>query len=269
MKSKIYLNGSVISDSTVMFSGGEIQLVIPDGLISLNGVNFVEADLRCSEGVMLLMQLGYLLSPVHKKLHLGYLPYARYDRVEEQGDVLSIKVFCNMVNSLGFDEVIVEDCHSDVGIALLDNCINIQQHKLVEALVPNLGKYDAVVAPDGGSVKKAYKLSTILGVPLIKCDKVRDFKTGKITSFSVPEQARLHSKVLIVDDICDGGGTFIGLAKELHKQIPEIDLYVTHGIFSNGVEGLFDAGVSNIYAFNDWLGSDKVESFYSSEKSVA
>ena len=262
MKSKISLNGSAVSENTVKFSGGEIQLVIPDGLINLDGLNFVEAEIKCSEGVMLLMQLGFLLAPVQKKLHLGYLPYARYDRVEEQGDVLSIKVFCNMINSLGFCEVIVEDCHSDVGIALLDNCINIPQDKMVQAIVTNLDSYDAVIAPDGGSVKKAYKLSSLMGVPLIKCDKVRDFKTGKITSFSVPlDELKPLCKVLIVDDICDGGGTFIGLAKELHKYIPEVDLYVTHCIFSKGVEGLFDSGINSIYAFNDWLSSERVISF--------
>ena len=44
---------------------------------------------------------------------------------------------------------------------------------------------------------------------------------------------------LIVDDICDGGRTFIELAKEIRKQtnLP-IYLIVTHGIFSAGFEQL-------------------------------
>ncbi|RYF48025.1 MAG: phosphoribosyltransferase [Cytophagaceae bacterium] len=44
---------------------------------------------------------------------------------------------------------------------------------------------------------------------------------------------------LIVDDICDGGGTFIGLAAELRKLNPErISLAVSHGIFSKGIDPL-------------------------------
>ena len=42
-----------------------------------------------------------------------------------------------------------------------------------------------------------------------------------------------------MDDICDGGGTFIGLASELmSKNAGAIYLAVTHGIFSNGFDGL-------------------------------
>lgn len=261
MKSKIILNAVPVSQNTVKFSAGEIQLVLPEGLIKEQ--NFVEADIRCSEGVMLLLQLSSVIAGKDNNLHLGYLPYSRYDRVEDEEDCLSLKVFCNLVNSMGFSRVVVEDCHSDVGVALLDNCNNIPQHDLVTALVPDLGTYDAVVAPDGGSLKKAHKLAEILGVPVVKCDKVRDFKTGRITSFTVPEEELMPlTKILIVDDICDGGGTFVGLTGELHKYVPQIDLYVTHGIFSKGVEGLFDAGITNIFAFHDWIEDERVTSFF-------
>jgi len=44
---------------------------------------------------------------------------------------------------------------------------------------------------------------------------------------------------LIVDDICDGGGTFLGLAKELKsKNAGKLYLAISHGIFSKGFESL-------------------------------
>lgn len=260
MKSRIKLNGMIISDKTVHFSGGEVQLVMPSDLIGDN--NFVEAEIKCSDGIMLLMQLASVMGDKKDNLYLGYLPYSRYDRVEESHDALSLKVFCNLINSLGFSNVVVDDCHSDVGVALLNNCTNMPQHDLVMALVPNLEQYEAIVAPDAGSIKKAQKLASILQIPLLKCDKVRDFKTGRIVDFSVDvDKVRGLTNILIVDDICDGGGTFVGLANMLHNHIPVIDLYVTHGIFSKGIDNLVGAGISNIFAFHDWTNDSRINSF--------
>lgn len=260
MKSSIRLNGQEIASAAKKFSAGEVQLVIPPTLISSD--NFVEANIKCSDGIMLLLQLASVLQGKKSYLYLPYLPCSRYDRVEEPYDCLSIKVVTNLINSMGFDKVTIEDCHSDVGIALLDRAVNIEQHELVQSLVPSLNTYDAIIAPDAGAMKKAGKLAKALGVPLVKCDKVRDFKTGKITSFTVPEkELSLFAKVLIVDDICDGGGTFVGLAEAVHRVVPEVDLYVTHGIFSRGIDSLKNAGINQIYAFNDWIDSTSVVSF--------
>lgn len=57
---------------------------------------------------------------------------------------------------------------------------------------------------------------------------------------------------LIVDDICDGGGTFIGLAEELkRKNAGKIYLAVSHGIFSKGIDKLdFLAHVYATDAYN-------------------
>ena len=55
---------------------------------------------------------------------------------------------------------------------------------------------------------------------------------------------------IIVDDICDGGKTFIELAKVLkQKNVGKIYLVITHGIFSQGFEGLASY-VSGIYTTN-------------------
>jgi len=52
-----------------------------------------------------------------------------------------------------------------------------------------------------------------------------------------------------VDDICDGGRTFIESAGLLREAYPEADihLYVSHGIFSKGTDVLFDAGIKTIH----------------------
>jgi len=53
---------------------------------------------------------------------------------------------------------------------------------------------------------------------------------------------------MIVDDICDGGATFILLAKELYAAgAKEVNLFVTHGIFSKGLIPLYEAGIKRIF----------------------
>jgi ribose-phosphate pyrophosphokinase len=61
------------------------------------------------------------------------------------------------------------------------------------------------------------------------------------------EEQLKDKHVIIVDDICDGGRTFIELAKVLKSnKVKNITLFVTHGIFSKGVDALFENGIDNI-----------------------
>lgn len=72
---------------------------------------------------------------------------------------------------------------------------------------------------------------------------------GHITDYKIYSNGfdMTNKKLLVIDDICDGGGTFVLLANELKKHNPtRFSLFVTHGIFSKGVEVLYDAGYSSV-----------------------
>ena len=108
---------------------------------------------------------------------------------------------------------------------------------------------DLVFYPDEGALKR---YSNIYGfiIPYCSATKVRDHLTGNITSMHVStDETHLHAKrILMVDDICDGGQTFIMLANEFkRKGALEVNLFVTHGIFSKGTEVLKKAGISRIF----------------------
>ena len=78
-----------------------------------------------------------------------------------------------------------------------------------------------------------------IGYPVLRCSKKRDPETGKLLGFNVPAKKFFKTKnVLIIDDICDGGGTFLGIADKLKAYKLDLHLYVTHGIFSQGFEKL-------------------------------
>lgn len=179
--------------------------------------------------------------PVRISLDMPYIPYARQDRVCNEGESLSVKVLADMINALNFHKVYVMDAHSDVAPALLKNCVHYPQWKVAQRLKQLFDTVDlTLIAPDTGSTKKCSQLAKLLNVPMLQAHKVRDPMTGKILSIGLQEQEIPGKKVVIVDDICDAGGTFLGLAKALNSKLQgkELYLWVSHGLFTKGYSEL-------------------------------
>lgn len=242
------------------FPGGELQPKFkskhPIKTVWINAYIFDAA------GIVMLMLLKDILDreDINKiGLHIHYMPYARQDRICNPGEAFGLKVVSNLINDLNFDSVIVSDPHSDVTPALLDKCVVDSQ---VDCFRDTLGKHKltiedfkdyALIAPDAGASKKTLAMAKFLThTGFIQAEKVRNVETGNITHTSVGGNV-VGRDCLIVDDICDGGATFIALAKALKFQdAKSITLYVTHGIFSKGKQHLLDNGIDNIYCCYDW-----------------
>lgn len=174
------------------------------------------------------------------KLFVPYFPAARQDRVMIPGEPLTVKVYADIINALGLDNVTVFDPHSEVTPALLNNCTVIPNHVFIQKVVAQVGEGVKLISPDGGALKKIYKVSEFLGgAEVVECSKSRDVKTGKLSGFKVYTDDLKGADCLIVDDICDGGGTFIGLAEALKaKNAGKLYLAISHGIFSKGFDEL-------------------------------
>jgi len=182
-------------------------------------------------------------------LFLPYFPGARQDRVMVEGEPLTAKVYADLVNNLELEEVVIFDPHSDVTPALINNCRVINNHSFVRKalhdIYPEIGSHTPyLVSPDAGSNKKVLKLQQYLSfyceLDVIKCDKTRDVKDGTISGFEVYADDLKGRDCIIVDDICDGGGTFIGLAEELKKKnAGKLYLVISHGIFSQGLHPFY------------------------------
>jgi len=173
-------------------------------------------------------------------LFIPYFPAARQDRVMIKGESLSVKVYADIINTLQLNKVFVFDAHSEVTSALVNNCEVIPNHTFIQQVLNVIGENVKLISPDGGALKKIYKVSEFLGgVDVVECSKSRDVKTGKLSGFKVYEDDLNGMDCLIVDDICDGGGTFVGLAEELKKKnAGKLYLAVSHGIFNKGFEVL-------------------------------
>lgn len=176
------------------------------------------------------------------ELVLGYIPQARADRVFSSGNPLPIKVFCDIINSCGFSKVTVLDPHSDVSPALINNVEVFTQDSLVKAVLPVIHKHletFTLCAPDLGATKKTFDVMKKLGHDTYyQAVKIRDVETGDIVKCDIVED-EVSGNILIVDDISDGGASFMYLAKELKaKGAKKVGLYVTHGIFPKGLDSL-------------------------------
>ncbi len=174
------------------------------------------------------------------ELLIPYFPAARQDRVMVQGEALTAKVYTSIINDLGAKQVTVFDPHSEVVPALLDNCTVIDNTNFIQQCLNKLPSNICLISPDGGALKKIYKLAQKLGgLPVVQCAKLRNVKTGNLSNFEVYTDSLKGKHCLIVDDICDGGRTFLGLAEKLKTKKPaSLSLAISHGIFSRGAEKL-------------------------------
>lgn len=171
-------------------------------------------------------------------LCIPYVPYARQDRVCNEGEALSMTVFAKLLNSQNYKYVNIFDPHSAVAVATIDNVHVTDQYELFNGIKPSF--HDTyIVAPDQGATKKCEDFAKRVGAAgVVTCMKHRELSTGKITGMEIMGKYDLYQRnLLILDDICDGGRTFIELAAILCEQEPaKLELAVTHGIFSKGYD---------------------------------
>ena len=182
-------------------------------------------------------------------LILPYIPGARQDRSNGEGDVLfTLGSVARMLNERMFNQVVVLDPHSNVAGNLIHRMVVYPQFAVSLGLPKTL--HDGIIAADEGGQVRAETMALALSLPVYYGGKTRDVSTGKLSGFTLDEIPSGH--YLVVDDICDGGGTFIGLAEKIHEQGSTADLFVSHGIFSKGTIYL-RAMYKNIYT-TDSLG---------------
>jgi len=233
---------NLIEYKSFLFAGGEPHIKISS--------NFdVAAPVIITQRINSFNDLGMICITVDALRRMGvkeielfipYFPAARQDRVMIPGEPLSVKIYADIINAMALASVTVFDPHSEVTPALLNNCVTVSNHEFIKQVIANIGTDVKLISPDGGALKKIYKVSEFLGgAEVVECSKSRDVKTGKLSGFKVYAEDLAGADCLIVDDICDGGGTFIGLAEALKaKNAGKLYLAISHGIFSKGFDEL-------------------------------
>lgn len=242
------------------FPGGErnVKIVDTDSIVRFGSFT-VYCDYRGSDDLIDILLLVNACRNVDRnvrlRLHIPYFPFARQDRVMTVGEPFALQVAVNLIKSCNFSEIEVWDPHSDVLAGMFEPGVLkiVPQEKLVFIDYERSSNL-CLLSPDGGALKKIYKVSAHHGgLPVVCAQKIREVNTGKISGVSIPEEITKYDMVIIVDDICDGGASFIELARSIREIKPEmhIDLSVTHGIFSKGKAPILE-WIDNVYAASDW-----------------
>lgn len=224
------------------------KFLFPDNQphINIGELDVSKVDVICSiTNSQKLVELCMLKNALENRkiqinaLRIPYLAGARYDRIMGAGDSMDLQVYAEIINNLNAYEVYLYDVHSDVAPALIKNSRLITN----KALVQSYDKPDSVlIIPDANAAKKSIKYGMWNKnlVDYIQCLKNRDITTGEILGVEIfrPEKC-IGRDCVLIDDLCDGGRTFIEIKKSFDREIGtdkmnSITLIVTHGLFSQG-----------------------------------
>ena len=193
-------------------------------------------------------------------LILPYVPGARADR----GTPFGLHIYTSFINDLDLDQIIVFDPHSPVTEKLLGSYDEtlpggstltiVNSDELFDGVhtsLYNFEQYAGIIAPDKGAVKRAHAVANRLEIPLFRAEKKRDEDSGKLSGFTVESLPR-EGKLLLIDDICDAGGTFLGLADASGLSKERLDLFVSHGVFSRNAETALPEKYGKVFTTNSY-----------------
>lgn len=225
-------NNELIKIKRWTFPAGEYGIRVLDDVaekhvrVSVLGINEVD-----------IMEVLQLVDAIRRggswsiAVHFNYLPYARQDKVHSPGESLSLKLVESMLIQAGASKIFALEIHNPDATKIIKS---VQDPVMPLVIENHLKGNNWIVLPDAGA-KVRYKDIIPKDALVAYGIKQRDKETGQVLSYQLSQQLPEDANVLVIDDICDGGKTFV----ELGKLLPcTATLYVTHGIFSKGQDEL-------------------------------
>ena len=244
----IYLNGKKVN--FIDFPNKERRLDLPKKMINMNVYDIVNAVYWKYNGDASIFELLLLDNAIHSykenyNLYIGYMPYSRMDRTENEGTAFSLDIITALLtqNLQAINEVFILDPHSEVTLKQLNQkskqnldynfakefeYLGSDETTQIYSFAKDVIDYTKLniknawfVFPDKGAAKR-YNANDYPNV--IVCEKVRDFATGKIQTIkahinkqtTTPDE---HAPLIIIDDLCSYGGTFVGAVKAIENDL--------------------------------------------------
>jgi ribose-phosphate pyrophosphokinase len=229
------VGGSLGKITIQRFSDGEIQPVFNE---SIRGdvVFLIQSTFSPAENLMelLLMIDAARRASAYKVIAvIPYYGYARQDRKDRPRVAIGSKLVANMLVAAGADRVITMDLHApqiqgyfDIPVDHLDSSAIFIPY-IEQLRLENL----TFAAPDVGSANRIREIATYFNAEMVICDKHRK-RANEISSMVVIGDVT-DRDVVLIDDICDTGGTLAkaaGLLKE--KGARSVRALCTHPVLS-------------------------------------
>src|ERR671938_503277 len=221
---------------TERFSDGEFNFQIDE---NVRGGDVFIVQPTCPPTDSHLMELLVMLDAFRRSSAervtavIPYFGYARSDKKDRPRVPIAAKLVANLINTAGADRVLTMDLHA----AQIQGFFDIPVDHLFAAPVM-IGHYQeyplpnlTVVAPDTGGAERARAYAKRLNAELALCDKRRE-KANVAEVMNVVGDVRGRS-CLVVDDMCDTGGSLTKVAKALKAAGAEhIHACFTHALLS-------------------------------------
>jgi ribose-phosphate pyrophosphokinase len=228
--------GIPLGDSvTQKFSDGELQPVLNE---SVRGdyVFLIQSTFAPSDNLMelLLMIDAAKRASAYKVIAvMPYFGYARQDRKDKPRVSIGSKLVANMLTAAGADRVITMDLHApqiqgyfDIPMDHLDSSAIFIPY-IKELNLDNI----LFAAPDIGSANRIREISSFFNADMVICDKHRK-RANEIASMVVIGDVT-DRDVILIDDICDTGGTLCKSAALLkEKGARSVRALCTHPVLS-------------------------------------
>ena len=247
----------------------------PDGEVQITLEEFShkdEVNVRCritsTDDLFILMQVADILvrHGMYFSISIYYLMGMRMDRVMDFNRPFTLKMIVDILDKLGASEIAIFCPHSDMSLDLFRKtpAYEIQSEEWEKFMSELTTSNDyQMMLPDAGAVKR-YCYDDKPADSVLIGQKIRDLATGNITSIGIANPEALNGKrILLVDDLCDGGGTFCGLAKAIREvnKNAKIDIIVNHMVNPKGIENLSKT-FDHVYFSNSYKNWNGIKAEY-------
>lgn len=183
---------------------------------------------------------------------IPYFGYARSDKKDRPRVPIAAKLVANLLTTAGAERILTVDLHASQIQGFFDIPVDhlFAAPVIVEYFQQNTIENLIVVAPDTGGAERARAYAKRLGSGLALCDKRRE-KANVADVMNIVGDVR-GKNCLIIDDMCDTGGTICKVAQALYENGAN-DIYAcfSHAVLSgNAVENIRNSHIKKVIVTN-------------------
>ena len=247
------------------FSDGEFNFQITE---NVRGSDVFIIQPTCPPSSQNLMELLIMLDTFRRASAervtavIPYFGYARSDKKDRPRVPIAAKLVANLITTAGAHRILTIDLHASQIQGFFDIPVDhlYAAPVIVDYFRENPIENMVVVAPDTGGAERARAYAKRLDSGLALCDKRRE-------KANVAEVMNIVGDVsgkncLIIDDMCDTGGTICKVADALSAAgANKVYACFTHAVLSGGaVENLSNSSLEKIIVTNTIPLCDKAQS---------